>query len=586
MKLFKGEKDVQKEEAHLENPVDDAVIEAEQAENIQAAKGNSSLRGIFDNPYVSFVATTATLGGFLFGYDQGVVSNVLALESFKNDFRATLDPDTKGVFVASLLIAAIFGALAGGPLADCKYIGRKWLISGSLVLFVIGAVFQTAAQSMDWLYAGRVIAGLAIGALTECVPVYISEVTPANLRGSLVCVQQLSITFGILVSFWISYGTSFIGGMYCNPELGEQGLYTGEPDAGQKDPSFNPPQDLPADGICRQSDASWIIPFAIQIGPAIVLWIALFFMPKSPRFLLSVGKEDEARATLARLRRRDPHDQVVNAEVIEVKAEVMFNERVKEQYAHKGSISRAFEPYKALLRPGNRKRLFCGAYTMFSQQFIGVNAIIYYAPTVLGQAGLQGNSTTMIGTGVYGVVNFVATIPVVLIVDKIGRRPLLIIGAAGCLISHIIVASLLAGYDDSLPKDAGYAAVVFIFIFCVMSAISFSPIGWLLPSEAFPLSLRSTGVSVTTAITWTSNMIIGLATPSMFDGMTSYGTFYFFAGWSGLALLFALFILPETKGLTLEQMDQAFPGANNAVYEKEMMAQVYQELGYEAHLEK
>lgn len=160
-------------------------------------KANSSKTSL--TVFSTFVACTATLGGFIFGYDQGVVSNVLALESFKNDFRDVLDADIKGIFVASLLIAAIFGALIGGPIADSRYVGRKWFISGSLVVFVLGAAIQTGAQSIDWLYGGRVVAGLAIGALTECVPIYISEITPANLRGSLVCVQQLSITFGILV---------------------------------------------------------------------------------------------------------------------------------------------------------------------------------------------------------------------------------------------------------------------------------------------------------------------------------------------------------------------------------------------------
>ena len=164
--------------------------------------------------------------------------------------------------------------------------------------------------------------------------------------------------------------------MYCNPELGTTGRYTGEPEAGQNEPSFNPPADLPADGVCRQSDASWRITFALQALPALLFWVALFFMPQSPRFLLSLGKEAEARATLAKLRRRDEHDHVVDAEVIEVKAEVMFNARVKEQYAHKNSMSRALEPYKALFRKGNRKRLFCGAFTMFLQQFIGPNAMV------------------------------------------------------------------------------------------------------------------------------------------------------------------------------------------------------------------
>ena len=194
--------------------------------------------------------------------------------------------------------------------------------------------------------------------------------------------MPLFFIFVLLISqtsYWISYGTSYIGGMKCNPGA----EYTGEPEDGQKEPSFNPPQDLPPDGICRQSNASWIIPFAIQIVPALILWVALFFMPRSPRFLLQIGKEEEARATLAKLRRRDPYDHVINAEIIEVKAEVIFNERTEEQYAHKGKISLAMEPYKALFRRGNRKRLFVGAYTMFSQQFIGVNAIIYYSPTIL-----------------------------------------------------------------------------------------------------------------------------------------------------------------------------------------------------------
>ncbi|TIA76122.1 hypothetical protein E3P91_00045 [Wallemia ichthyophaga] len=585
MNIFEKEK----EKGTSETQHEDYIVEAEQeqAKNIDVAKGKSSIRGMFENPYVTFVSFTATLGGMIFGYDQTItVSNVLALESFKNDFRDVLDADKKGIFVASLLIAAIFGALIGGPAADNKHLGRKWFISLSLCIFVLGATIQTAAQSIAWLYGGRVVAGLAVGALTECIPMYISECTPTNLRGSLVCLQQLSITFGIMVSYWITYGTSFIGSKYCNPELGSKGQYTGEPNAGQKAPSFDPKHDLPSDGICRQSDASWIIPFAIQILPALVLWVALFFMPRSPRFLLSIGKEDEARATLAKLRRRDAQDQVLNAELTDVKAEVIFEARVKEQYPHKGAISKFSEPYKALFRAGNRKRLLCGALTMFLQQYLGGNAMIYYSPTILGQAGIQGTSSTMIGTGVYGIVNFVATIPIVLIVDKVGRKPLLIIGAAGCLVCHLIVASLLASYNEQLPQDVGYAAVVFIFLFCVFNAISFSPIGWLLPSEIFPLSLRSTGVSITTAVTWASNMVIGLATPSMMEDMTSYGTFYFFGAWAALALVFSIFVLPETKGLTLEEMDKAFPGGNNSLQDKEMMEQVYQELGYDATLDR
>lgn len=228
-----------------------------------------------------------------------------------------------------------------------------------------------------YLFGGRAVAGLSIGALTHIVPMYIAELSPSNLRGSLVALQQLAITLGILFSYWIAYGTSHIGGTRCAPEV----PYTGPLLNGRL--TFDPYTDVPAGGCTGQTQASWRIPVGIQIFPALVLLAGMFFMPYSPRWLVEVGRDEEAQSTLAYLRSLPMESGEVVNEYLEVKAEVtVLREMRGNRSTGRGAFGRFIQPYQELVSTrSNFHRLAIGCLVMAFQQLIGCNAIIYYAPT-------------------------------------------------------------------------------------------------------------------------------------------------------------------------------------------------------------
>jgi MFS family permease len=310
------------------------------------------------------------LGGFLFGYDQGVVSGVLTMESFGAAFpRIYLDSSFKGWFVSSLLLAAWFGSLVNGPVAD--RFGRKSSIIMAVVIFTLGSAVQAGAISVGMLFAGRTVAGFSVGMLTMIVPMYMSEVSIPGIRGTLVVLQQLSITLGILVSYWLEYGTHYIGGVRCDPSIPYSG---GTP----SDRTFNPPQDVGPTGCTGQSDASWRVPFALQILPAVILGVGMLFFPESPRFMLMKQREDRALACLAQLRRVHVDTPALRNEFLAIKAEVLFEEDYcRTHYPGKAGLSLSVAQYVALVStwPAFR-RLSIGCCTMFFQQFMGCNAMI------------------------------------------------------------------------------------------------------------------------------------------------------------------------------------------------------------------
>ena len=494
------------------------------------------------------------------------------MESFGAAFPKVFSDDNyKGWFVSTLLLAAWFGSLINGPVAD--RFGRKVSIMAAVLVFLVGSSLQAAASTHAVLFAGRAVAGVAVGQLTMVVPMYMSEISLPEIRGTLIVTQQLSVTLGILVSFWLEYGTYFIGGIRCAPDT----PYTG---GTATSPAFDPYNDVPAGGCTGQSPASWRIPLALQNLPALLLGIGMLLFPETPRWLLMAGQDERAVRSLSRLRKLPADHPLIRQELLAYRAEILFEQSYAEQnYPGKSGVALAANQYYALVSTWSKfKRLAIGCSIMFFQQFMGCNAIIYYAPTIFSQLGLSGNTTSLLATGVYGIVNTVSTIPALLLIDKVGRRKLLMSGAMGTMISLIIVGGIVGGYGSSLVshKAAGWAGIAFIYIYDVNFSYSFAPIGWVLPAEIFNLGNRSKSISITTSATWMCGFIIGLVTPGMLRTI-GFGTYIFFAAWCLVASLFLFFLVTETKGKSLEEMDVVF-GDNTAHEEKQHLIRIAAEL--------
>ncbi|KAF2711337.1 general substrate transporter [Pleomassaria siparia CBS 279.74] len=540
-----------------------------------AGQKKGTYKELRENPYLLGLSAFASIGGFLFGYDQGVVSGVLTMESFAAKFpRIAIDSGFKGWFVSTLLLCAWAGSLVNGPVAD--KVGRKGSIEIAVVIFTLGSALQAGAVDLVMAFIGRGIAGFAVGMLTMIVPMYMSEVSTSGIRGTLVVLQQLSITLGILVSYWLEYGTQYIGGTRCAPDI----PYTGGT-ASQR--TFDPRFDVGPNGCTGQSDAAWRIPFSLQILPAIILGIGMLFFPESPRYYCMRDNEEAGIKALARIRRTSPDDEMVQKEYLSIKAEVMFEEAFnREKFPGKSGISLYLAGYTTLFSTLPAfKRTAIGCCVMFFQQFIGCNAIIYYAPTIFGQLGLSGKTSGLLATGVYGIVNTLSTLPALFLIDKVGRRPLLLAGAAGTFISLVIVGGIIGGYGSTLKDHpaAGWIGIAFIYIYDVNFSYSWAPIGWVLPSEIYNIGNRSKAMSLTTSSTWMCNFIIGLVTPGMLQTI-GYGTYIFFAAFALIAFVFTWFVIPETKGKSLEEMDAVF-GDTTAHEEKTRLYAIAASLGLE-----
>ncbi|KZV68274.1 general substrate transporter [Peniophora sp. CONT] len=522
------------------------------AERRRQMQGASGWAGLVHNKRVFAIAVFASLGGL-----QGVFSGVLAMNSFINKMGdAVTDDGKKGWLVSILELGAWFGVLCTGYLAD--KLSRKFSILLAVVVFCVGVIVQTAAQGPDSIYGGRFVTGLGVGSLSMSVPLYNAELAPPEVRGSLVALQQLAITFGIMVSFWIDYGTNFIGG-------------TG----------------------ASQSQVAWRLPLALQLVPAIILGIGMIFAPHSPRWLVNKGRDDEAQLVLSRARQLPIQDELIQIEYLEIKAQHLFEIEVNAaafpQYqdgSFKSGFLLGFHSYLSLL---TKKSLFfrvmVSSLTMFFQQWTGVNAILYYAPSIFQSLGLTGNTISLLATGVVGIVMHLATYPAVIWVDKLGRKPVLISGAFLMAACHFIVAILTGLYHDSWPEHvaAGWGACALVWIFAIAFGYSWGPCAWIIVAEIWPLSTRAKGMSIGASSNWMNNFIVGQVTPTMLKNI-GFGTFVFFGAFSFMGGLFIWFFTPETKGLTLEEMDEVFGDeAGSSAKELEHQAEIARRIGLEAY---
>ncbi|KAJ5371057.1 uncharacterized protein N7496_007149 [Penicillium cataractarum] len=469
--------------------------------------------GLLQNKRCLGLALFASLGGVLYGYNQGVFSQVQVMADFEHRFASTLNnASTKALLTGILELGAMIGALSSSPLAD-KY-SRKRSISGWCIVFMLGVALQVGATSdVAYIYAGRWFAGMGVGGLSVVVPMFNAELAPASIRGTLVGLQQVAICFGIMISYWIGYGTNYIGGTTC-PE---------------------------------QSSAAWRIPLALQLVPAIVLCIGSWFLPFSSRWLMLVNKEDECLAVLARLRAQDPSFYEREA------SRLRYGTEKKNWRTEVSEYKRIFTTKVLLHRVG------LGAGVQAFGQWSGINAIIYYAPTVFAEVGLSGGTVGLLATGVVGTLMFVFTIPGALMVDKVGRKPMLFWSLANMGISHAIIAALIATYGENIGahKNAANAAIFLIYWYIVNYALPYGPVGWIITAESSSLDIRAKGVAIGSAVNWIMNFAVAEVTPVMISNI-GYKTFIVLMCFCVLGLLWVYFILPELKGLTLEEIDAVF----------------------------
>ncbi|KAL2870378.1 sugar porter family MFS transporter [Aspergillus lucknowensis] len=451
-------------------------------------------------------------GGVLYGYDTGTISGILAMKYWRRLFStgfvnpADNIPDitsSESSMIVSILSAGtFFGALTAAPVAD--YFGRRIAMIIDCVVFCFGVILQTVATAIPLFVAGRFFAGFGVGLLSATIPLYQSETAPKWIRGTIVGAYQLAITVGLLLAAIVNNAT--------------------------KD---------------RNDTGSYRIPIAVQFAWAIILVIGMIILPETPRFLIKQDNHEAATKALARLRRLD----VNNPALVEELAEIQAN--------HEYEMSIGSASYLEILRGSIGKRLATGCAVQALQQLAGVNFIFYYGTTFFEDSGIK---NSFVITLITNIVNVVSTFPGLWMVEKWGRRPLLLFGAAGMCLSQFVVAIVGTVTDSEISNKVLIAFVcVYIFFF----ASSWGPVAWVVTGELFPLKARAKCLSITTAANWLLNWAIAYATPYMVDsgpGNANLQSKVFFI-WGGCCLIAGIFTwacVYETKGLTLEQVDELY----------------------------
>jgi SP family arabinose:H+ symporter-like MFS transporter len=448
------------------------------------------------NTYLYLVCLVAALGGFLFGFDTAVISGTVSL--VKHDF--SLDANYEGWFVSCALLGCIIGVSISGKLSD-KY-GRKIVLILSAVLFLASALGCMFSGSFTVLVMFRLIGGLGIGVASMVSPLYISEFSPSRFRGMMVSLYQLALTIGIVLAYFSNaYLLNHAGG------------------------SFG------SDGMNKVfSTEVWRAMLGLGALPAAIFLISLFMVPESPRWLLLKGEEQKAKDILIKI---DGADAAKN----EIEA---FKASGDED--SQGSL-------KELFKPVYRKALLIGLLLPFMSQVCGINAVIYYGPKILEQAGFTLNNA-LGGQVTIGLVNVVFTFVAIFTIDKWGRRPLLFAGIGGAVIALLVIGALFA-----LGITSGPWILIFIIVFTACFSFSFGPVCWVVVGEIFPNAIRGKAMALATLSLWIGNFLVGQLTPVMLEGLGSSWTFWLFALCCSPALWVTWKLIPETKGKSLEMIE-------------------------------
>ena len=448
------------------------------------------------NTYLYLVCLVAALGGFLFGFDTAVISGTVSL--VKHDFN--LNANYEGWFVSCALLGCIIGVSISGKLSD-KY-GRKIVLILSAVLFLASALGCMFSSSFTVLVIFRLIGGLGIGVASMVSPLYISEFSPSRFRGMMVSLYQLALTIGIVLAYFSNaYLLNHSGGSFGSDSMNR--VFSTE---------------------------VWRAMLGLGALPAAVFLISLFVVPESPRWLLLKGEEQKAKDILTKI---DGADAAKN-EIEAFKATGDEDSQTS---------------LKELFKPVYRKPLWIGLLLPFMSQVCGINAVIYYGPKILEQAGFTLNNA-LGGQVTIGLVNVVFTFVAIFTIDKWGRRPLLFTGIGGAIIALLVIGALFA-----LGITSGPWILIFIITFISCFAFSFGPVCWVVVGEIFPNAIRGKAMALATLSLWVGNFLVGQLTPLMLEGLGSSWTFWLFGLCCSPALWVTWKLIPETKGKSLEMIE-------------------------------
>ncbi|MFZ3416335.1 sugar porter family MFS transporter [Arthrobacter sp. 3Tela_A] len=440
------------------------------------------------------ITAVSTLGGLLFGYDTGVING--ALPFMEDDLGLT--PLTTGMVTSALLFGAAFGALAGGRLSD-RY-GRRRMIMALAAVFLIGTLGVSFAPNVEVMVPFRFVLGLAVGGASAMVPVFLAEMSPADRRGQMVTRNELMIVSGQLLAFIVN---AVLGNVWSD-EL----------------------------HIWR-----WMLFLATL--PAIALWLGMLRVPESPRWLASIGSFPEAFEVLKKIRTA----AVARKEFDEVR------QLAREDYeAKKGS-------FRDLGVPWMRRIFLIGVGVAICQQVTGVNSIMYYGTEILKQSGF-GTEAALTANIANGVISVLATFVGIWLLGRVGRRPMLMVGQIGT----IVALALIGLFSLILPEGTGRGFVILALTvsFLAFQQGAISPVTWLMLSEIFPLKIRGLGMGSTAFVLWMVNFAVGFSFPILTQGIGISATFFMFASIGVLAVIFVKLYLPETRGKSLEELEEQF----------------------------
>ncbi|CAK9318625.1 unnamed protein product [Citrullus colocynthis] len=466
-------------------------------------------------PVVIISCMMAATGGLMFGYDIGVSGGVTSMPSFLKEFFPVVyertqkhqgddsnyckyDNERLQLFTSSLYLAALTATFFASY--TTRVLGRKQTMLIAGIFFIVGTILNATAVSLLMLILGRISLGCGVGFANQAVPLFLSEIAPTRIRGALNILFQFDVTVGILFANLINYGTSKIEGGW-----------------------------------------GWRVSLALAGVPAILLTLGAILVDDTPNSLIERGHLEKGKAVLRKIRGTEN----VEPEYLEI----VEASRIAQEVKH---------PFRNLLMRQNRPPLVIAIMLQVFQQFTGINAIMFYAPVLFNTVGF-GNDASLYSSVITGAVNVLSTLVSIYSVDKIGRRMLLLEAGVQMFISQMIIAIVLGLklQDNSNDLSRGMAIVVVLMVCSFVSSFAWSwgPLGWLIPSETFPLETRSAGQSVTVCVNMIFTFVIAQSFLSMLCHM-KFGIFLFFSGWVLVMSLFVMFLLPETKGVPIEEMTE------------------------------